>query len=214
MVQKTNMMILCCLIFTSFAHASGGSGGANDGFGIGKEANVVIPRFALSYQFLRSSVSLPDSISDGVESGTKARAISFAGGIELNDRHYHGLEFNYGTDLYDDSQFELDKVWGINYDYYWINDFETDFIYIDLGAKLGYNIYREYSRTNKLIEQKIMYESVRFGGPQLLFRVNFGKFGFGSGYAFMMGYKDVGGEKSFTGTHVWNFQFIIRLIRD
>jgi hypothetical protein len=201
---------ILALLLTSHSISMEGSGGADQGAGVEKEVAEVTKRITAGLVILNSTVTATLPIVNTVDSKTRAIGIAIEYGAEIG-KNYHGLEYYHSTETDYDSNFEMDKAWGINYNYYRTNNLNTDMFDMDFGAKIGFNYFGEYTRNYE--EKKNEFKSIRFGGPQILFRFTFNHFGFGTGYSFLMGYEDQIFEgtsvKEFTGTSLWNTQFFV-----
>lgn len=151
---------------------------------------TIQPLFSGGLQFFNSSL------------GTGTMALYLEAGAIVNHKHHHSIEGYWGLFDYNSGLFEIDRVWGTNYNYLWMNNFGTSFFRLDLGIKAGYNYYSE---VNKITGQ--LYETRTYGGPRGQVNLRLGKLGLGGGYTMLLGSRENDGNHTSTRVDLWNVTF-------
>lgn len=137
---------------------------------------------------------------------TGVMALNLEGGVLINRKHMHTAEGYVSLFSWNSLDYKVDRVWGINYNYLWLNNFGTNFIRLDLGAKAGYNYYGEIQ---KLTDREV--KTVTFGGPRAALNFKFGKLGIGGGYTMLCGYREFMGEKEATRVDQFSFSLGVHI---
>lgn len=196
--MRTFLMI-CTLMTVSIAQQAQSSGprgvpqGGSGNAEAGVEYNVELQKIvSAGFSFYTSPIS-----------GTGTMNWMVNAGVLLNETFYHGVEYFHDMRDWKRSEYEVVKAWGANYNFFWVNDFETGFFRINLGARVGYSRFEEESRENW--NNFYAYQTThQFGGPQVQSSLVFNRFSIGTGYCHLLGFRDDEKEKHFANSHYWN----------
>lgn len=169
----------------------GGSGNAESGVEYNTEIQKIISG---GFSFYTSPFS-----------GTGTMNLLVNAGVLLNESIYHGVEYFHDIQDWKRTEYEVVIAWGANYNFFWVNDFETGFFRVNIGARVGYSRFEEESRKDWENPTFYAYQTThQFGGPQVQSSLVFNRFSIGAGYCHLLGFRDDEKEKHFANSHYWN----------
>lgn len=137
---------------------------------------------------------------------TGVMALNLEAGVLVNRKHMHTAEGYVSLFDWSSIDYKVDRVWGINYNYLWLNNFGTKFLRLDMGVKAGYNYYGEI---HKITREEV--KTVTFGGPRAALNLKLGRLGIGGGYTMLCGYREYKDEKTSTRIDQFSLTFGVRI---